>query len=121
LNKLKNTISLGLLSSNSQHDIQIQNASTALPIFTEAKKFLTYFAYWLQPGMLSGWSVEGRKKIAYKLKLPYEQTPRTNNHLEGLNSALKNLYFRQYQNNGNLMRIDVLAVTLIHSIIPSIL
>ncbi len=93
MNKLNNTISLGLLSSNSQHDIQIRNASTALPIFTGAKKFLTYFVYWLQQGMLSGWSVEGRKKIAYELKIPYEQIPRTNNYLEGLNTALKNLYF----------------------------
>jgi len=68
-----------------------------------------------------GWCTYGRIIAANLLQVPLEQIPRTNNHLESFNSELKIYQLQKYQNNGHLLRLDILSIILIKSITPNIL
>ncbi|PKY18939.1 hypothetical protein RhiirB3_523149 [Rhizophagus irregularis] len=63
----------------------------------------------------------GRIIAANLLQVPLEKIPTTNNHLESFNSELKVCQLKKYQNNGHLLRFDILSVILIKNITPNIL
>jgi hypothetical protein len=71
--------------------------------------------------LITGWCTYGRIIAADLLQVPLEQIPKTNNHLESFNSELKIHQLQKYQNNGHLLRFDVLSLILIKSITPNIL
>ena len=76
--------------------------------------------YWCG-NLILGWCTYGRIIAADLLQVSLEQIPKTNNHLESFNSELKVHQLQKYQNNGHLLRLDVLSVILIKSITPNIL
>ncbi|CAB5191979.1 unnamed protein product [Rhizophagus irregularis] len=76
--------------------------------------------YWCGD-LASGWCTYGRIIAANLLQVPLEKIPTTNNHLESFNSELKVCQLKKYQNNGHLLRFDILSVILIKNITPNIL
>ncbi len=71
--------------------------------------------------MLTGWSLAGRIEAARIIGVSIHQIPTTNNHLEGFNSAFKEIYLKKHQNRGHRLRLDVFAITLVKHIIPNIM
>ncbi|CAG8729681.1 7412_t:CDS:10 [Rhizophagus irregularis] len=60
-----------------------------------------------------GWTYYGKLIAANILNVSIDSIPNTNNHLEAFNNQLKTHHLNRFQNEGYLLRLDVLSVLLI--------
>ena len=90
-------------------------------IVNGALEFVKYFKeHWIGDIEI-GWTYYGRLIAAKILNVSVDSIPNTNNHLEGFNNQLKNHQLNRFQNNGHMVRLDIMGVLLIKSITPNLL
>ena len=84
-----------------------------------ALSFLHYLNSYLRiQSLWLAWSMGGVIKAAKHLKIPVNDVPRTNNHLESFNGHIKLKYFKMYMHSGWLPRIDLWVLLVITRVIP---
>ena len=84
-----------------------------------ALSFLHYLNSYLRiQSLWLAWSMGGVIEAAKHLKIPVNDVPRTNNHLESFNGRIKLKYFKMYMHSGWLPRIDLWVLLVITRVIP---
>ncbi len=84
-----------------------------------ALSFLHYLNSYLRiQSLWLAWSMGGVIEAAKRLKIPVDDIPRTNNHLESFNGRIKLKYFKMYMHSGRLPRIDLWVLLVITRVIP---
>ncbi|GES95298.1 hypothetical protein RCL_jg9602.t1 [Rhizophagus clarus] len=89
-------------------------------IINGALNFVYYIRDYWRGDLAIGWCIYGRIIAADLLQVSLDQIPKSNNQLKSFNSELKVHQLQKYQNNGHLLRFNVLSVDLINSITPNI-
>ncbi|GBC08414.1 hypothetical protein RclHR1_00810006 [Rhizophagus clarus] len=103
------------------NNLNQEKDSKKTSIINGALNFVYYIRDYWCGDLAIGWCIYGRIIAADLLQVSLDQIPKTNNQLESFNSELKVHQLQKYQNNGHLLRFNVLSVDLIKSITPNIL
>ena len=84
-----------------------------------ALSFLHYLDSYLRiQSLWLAWSKGGIIEAAKRLKIPVDDIPHTNNHLESFNGHIKLKYFDMYTHSGRLPHIDLWVLLVVTRVIP---